>query len=294
MRVTNHMMIQNMLNDLYNNTSRMSKYQRQLSTGKKISRPSDDPVRVANSLRLRSKLSENEQYRSNVEDATSYLQLTDTALQNINSVYQRVRELAVRGASGSLSAEDQKAIADEITQLREQIGEEANTTYQGKYIFNGKKTQTPVFKDNDLNSDSDSSAIEYEIATGIDIPVNVTASEFLGDDKNNIFKTMDDLVTALNNGDSLDISAKIIPQLDERMQLVSSKLSEVGARTNRLEMTNNRIDDLKTNFTDLLSQNEDADMAEVIMNLKTEESVYRASLSAGSQVIQPSLLDFLK
>lgn len=294
MRVTNHMMIQSMLNDLYRNTDRMSNYQRQLSTGKKISRPSDDPVRVANSLRLRTKLGENEQYRSNSEDANSYLQLTDTALQQINSVYQRVRELALRGATGSLSEGDQKTIADEVVQLRKQIGEVANTTYQGKYIFNGKKTQTPLFKDDKLNSDNDSSAIEYEIATGINIQVNVPGTEFLGDANKNVFNTLNDLVSMLNNGDSIGISAKVIPQIDEQMKLTLSKLSDVGARMNRLEMTINRIDDLKINFTDLLQQNEDADMAEVIMNLKTEESVYRASLSAGSRVIQPSLLDFLQ
>jgi flagellar hook-associated protein 3 FlgL len=75
---------------------------------------------------------------------------------------------------------------------------------------------------------------------------------------------------------------------------VLEQRADVGARSNRLDLTKNRLSDQYTNFSELMSNNEDADMAEVIMNLKNEENVYKASLEAGARIIQPSLMDFLR
>lgn len=98
MRITNNMLINNMKNYINNNLSRMDKYQNQMATGKKISVPSDDPIVAARALKLRTDVSEIEQYKRNVKDAQSWMDITETALSNIGDVLHRARELASQGA----------------------------------------------------------------------------------------------------------------------------------------------------------------------------------------------------
>ena len=103
MRITNNMLINNMLSNLSTNLNRMSKYQNQLATGKKISLPSDDPIVASRALKLRTDVSEIEQYKRNVDDATSWMEITETTLAQMGEVMHRVRELVVQGSNGTLS-----------------------------------------------------------------------------------------------------------------------------------------------------------------------------------------------
>jgi len=100
MRITDNMLITNFLNNYNNNLERLQKNQNMLSTGKRISRPSDDPVAVATSLRIRTDMARNDAYTKNADDAKSWLDITDTALSQLNDLLQRTRELAVEGSNG--------------------------------------------------------------------------------------------------------------------------------------------------------------------------------------------------
>ncbi len=146
MRVTNGMMVNNMMRNLNKNLVRMDKIQQNLATGKRFVNPSDDPIGVARSLRLNTDVSVMEQFRRNADDAQSWMETTELATDNIISVLQRARELAVQGSSGTYGPEDKKKIADEIQQLREQLVNIGNTTYAGSYIFSGYKTDKPLLK----------------------------------------------------------------------------------------------------------------------------------------------------
>ncbi|NLV63245.1 MAG: flagellar hook-associated protein FlgL, partial [Clostridiaceae bacterium] len=112
-------------------------------------------------------------------------------------------------------------------------------------------------------------------------------------DTSGLLATFDAMITALNAGDS-EAAGNMLGRIDDDINNILRVRSGVGARMNRLELTANRLEDDFINFTSLMSKNEDADIAEVIMNLMNEENVYRASLSAGARVIQPRLVDFLK
>jgi len=96
MRITNSMIINNMMYNMGNNLSRLDRIQQQLSTGKKITTPSDDPIVASRALEMRTNVSETQQYEKNVEDASSWMDITETTLQNMGEVLQRARELAVQ------------------------------------------------------------------------------------------------------------------------------------------------------------------------------------------------------
>lgn len=303
MRITNNMLINNMTNYIGNNLQRMEKYQYQLATGKKIQVPSDDPVVAARALKLRTDVSEIEQYKKNATDAQSWLDITDETLSQIGDVLQRARELTGEASNGTNSQDDTQKIGEEIKQLRQQLIHLGNSTYAGRYIFSGYKTDMPLIDEasGQFNIDvSNNEKIKFEIGMGDSIEVNALGGDLFNDGANavsgsigNLLKTFDTLVVDLNSGNNSSIS-QAIGGIDNIMDNVLKIRADVGARTNRVELTINRLDSDLTTFTGLLSNNEDVDEAETIMNLKNEENVYRASLSGGARIIQPSLLDFLR
>jgi flagellar hook-associated protein 3 FlgL len=302
MRITNNMLINNMLNNLNNNLNRMNKYQNQLATGKKISLPSDDPIVASRALKLRTAVAEIQQYKRNVDDANSWMDITETTLGQMGDVMHRVRELAVQAGNETNTPEDLDKIKQEMGQLKVQMVHLANTTYAGRYIFSGFKTDKALMDDNGvfLIDISNSEQIHFEIGIGDDIHINVTGSDLFNNgtdaaagDTSGLLATFDAIITALDSGDN-EAVGNMLGQIDDDINNILRVRSGIGARMNRLELTANRLEDDFINFTSLMSKNEDADIAEVIMNLQNEENVYRASLSAGARVIQPSLVDFLK
>lgn len=302
MRVTNNMLINNMVGYINKNLNRMSKYQYQLATGKKISVPSDDPVVAARALKLRTDLAEVQQYKRNVEDAISWMEITEDTIDKLGDVIQRARELAVDASNGTKTPEDLQKVKEEILQLREQIIHIANTTYAGRYIFSGFSTNKPLLKEDGtfnivvMNSEK----IMFEIGIKDNLNVNVTGGDLFNNGANAVagdlpafIKVFDNYIAALDSGDISKVSS-IIAELDDVHNNTLRVRADVGARMNRLELTLDRIENDIISFTKLMSLNEDVDEAEVMINLKNEENVYRASLAGGARIIMPTLLDFLR
>lgn len=301
MRITNNMLINNMLSYLNTNLDRMSRYQTQLATGKTISLPSDDPIIASRSLKLRTDVAEIKQYQRNVDDATSWMEITETTLGQMGDVMRRLRELTVQAANGTETTVELDKIKQEVEQLKLQMTHMANTTYSGRYIFSGFKTDKPLMDENGIFQIdiADSEQIKFEIGMGDDIHINVTGSDLFNNginvaanDKSSLIQTFDDVIAALTAGEH-ETLGNLLDQIDADTDNILRVRSGTGARMNRLELTANRLSEDFVNFTKLMSKNEDVDMAEAIMNLLNEENVYAASLSAGAKVIQPSLIDFL-
>jgi len=303
MRITNNMLINNMTRYMSKNLKSLDKYQSQLATGKKIQVPSDDPVVAARALKLRTDVAEIKQYQRNLKDAQSWLEITESALSDMGDVFQRVRELVV-GSDSIESEADLQATKSEIEQLRKQLINLGNSTYAGRYIFSGFKTDKALLDENGkfmITIDNDE-IINYEIGIGDSISINVLGGDLFNyvggvgeataGTKCKFIEDMDKLITALDNADYSTISSMAQAFSDDLDNVLRIR-ADIGARVNRLELTSKRLMNDNTNFTKLMSENEDADIAETIMNLKNEENVYRASLAGGARIIMPSLLDFL-
>lgn len=300
MRITNKMIKMSSLNSLTANLKRLNDLQEKLSSGKNVVRPSDNPVLTTRAMDLTRSLKEMEQYTRNVEDSISWLNLTDSALNDLTAIFHRVRELATRGASESVPEYSRKAIAMEVDQLIDQVIAIGNTTYGGRYIFAGYKTvgsEKPFVRGKPHNGDG--GLIKREISPGVEIAVNVTGKEVFTDsgifDETNIGAgVLNDLKVALETGDTDTISQQILGRLDQALDKVLEVRARVGARVNRLELMKNRWVEGKINYTQLLSEFQDIDVAEVVTQLKTEENVYQTALAAIARTIQPSLINYLQ
>ena len=158
MRITNKMMTNNMLSNINKNKISMSKLEEQYSTGKKIQKPSDDPIITVRALKLRTNLSELTQYYDkNIPDAMSWMDVTESALTTVNRILKDINTYCVQGSSDTLKATNRKSIVQNLQQMKAQIYQEINSNYAGRYVFTGYKTDTPmVFDEKPKN-------ISYEI-----------------------------------------------------------------------------------------------------------------------------------
>ncbi|WP_339220729.1 flagellar hook-associated protein FlgL [Paenibacillus sp. FSL H8-0332] len=305
LRVTSNMMNSQLLLNLNRNARTMNDTQLQLATGRKINKPSDDPVGITYSLRYRADLSANEQYQENVDDATSWLEFNDTVLTQTGDVIQRLRELSVKGASGSNPQEALDSINAEVKQLKEQLIDISNSQFKGKYIFNGQQYDVQPYKfatGADGTPDTSGAAsivtdkglLNYSVGDSVQLPINITGSDvFGGNEEDNIFAVIDKITTALADGDTSEVSTQL-GNLDSRINKILTVQAEVGAKANRIELMKNRLSDMEVNLTDLQSKTEDGDYAELLMNSKIQENIYNASLSVGSKIIQATLVDFIR
>lgn len=416
MRVTQSMLSSNMLRNLNASYSKMSKLQNQIDSGRKITRPSDDPVVAVKGMSYRTSIDRVEQYKRNIGEATNWLDTTDSTLGEVGEALNRVKELVIQAASDSNTADDREKIKAEIDQIREQIRDLGNTQVGGKYLFTGTNTQKPLYvdlkyydqeaiqkhydtlqknltdatasgdptaiaaaqqavddldnaiadtdpnvlktylesqsipmktgrvlngtyldKDNNLINPFDSfkdmtlkkadgttqslplfnepnaptltaqdQDVKIEVFDNIQLPVNAVGFELFnqvdqfmnkisealkaGSDTNNA-TDISDLLGGVINID--DPSAKGTDFSDVQAALLATR-AEVGAKQNRVEMMENRLDIHKINITKQLSENEDVDYSEAITEMVTAESIHQAALSVGAKIIQQTLVDFIR
>ncbi|KGE20409.1 flagellar hook-associated protein FlgL [Paenibacillus wynnii] len=305
LRVTSNMMNSQLLLNLNRNARTMNDTQLQLATGRKLNKPSDDPVGITYSLRYRAELSSNEQYQKNVDSAISWLDYNDTVMTQAGDVIQRLREISVQGSNGTNPQTALDSINAEVKQLKAQLVDIANSQLNGKYIFNGQQYDAKPF-DFPTGADgmpdtsgaalitTDSGNVNYSVGESVQLPINVTGSEvFGGVEIDNIFSIIDRISNALASGNITGVSAEL-NNIDTRNNKMLSLQADIGAKTNRIELMQSRLSDLEVNLTDLQSKTEDGDYAELLMKSKVQENIYNASLSVGSKIIQSTLVDFIR
>jgi len=297
-RVTQNMLNSNMLRNLNNSLRNMDKLQEQLSSGRKVSKPSDDPVVATRAMFYRSSLMENDQYIRNVEEAQSWMDMTDSTMDEIGNVLKRVRELLVYSGDGGMAPDDLRAIGAEVEELKNHLGTLANQQLNGKYIFAGTDTDKAPYDPTANGGEGDyintnNSAINLEVSQGVYIRTNVDATKIFNYQSRdgNVFQVLNKIIAELKAGKP---AVQFEDSIDEQYNNLLAERATLGASVNRLELIADRLDKQEVTITGLMSKNEDADIAEVITKLTTQESVHSAALGVGARIIQPTLLDFLR
>jgi len=270
----------------------------QLTTGKKVNKPSDDPVTVMKGMNYRSEVSRIEQYQRNTGEVHNWMDNTDAALDQATQALQKLRELAVQASNDTYSEEERQSVAKEAEQIKQDLIDIANTKVNGKYIFNGTNTsEAPIQKGegDEYTVNFNTNFVEIEVAAGTELEANVNPEDVFGDDESNMFKDIQSFIKTLNGDvqEEIDLD-QYIEDFDQRIDDVINARAELGARMNRLDLIEDRLGDQEIVATKIMSDNEDVDYAKAITELITQESIHRAALAAGSRIIQPSLVDFLR
>ena len=276
------------LRGLQGSLTRVQELQQQLSSGKRVSQPSDDPSATAAAMKLRAQRRGDEQYLRNIDDATGRLNVADDALTEISERVRRARDLVTSAGDGATSTEGLSAIGVELTNIRKDVIDLYNTRWLGRPVFGGTvqggaaidATGTYVGNDADvqtrISADSTINVAVKGTTAGAD-----TLPALIG-------QIATDVVT-----DPTTVGANL-DALDAQLQKVLTSLGDVGARESRLDTTKANVDSQRLDFTSRISENEDVDLPQAIMNLQSQQVAYQSALGAASKVLQVSLLDFLK
>lgn len=186
MRITNKIMQQNNLSNINTNKVYEDKLSKQMSTEKKISRPSDDPVVAIRALRLRSSVTEVTQYYSkNIPDAESWINVTQDALNNLTEVLTKMISQCTKGSNGPLKTEDREIILEQLKSLADEVYSTGDADYAGRYVFTGHRTDTSLSFDKEtdqlfeITEQLDPKAIDDVTKVFTDDLLNINSSNYM-------------------------------------------------------------------------------------------------------------------
>jgi len=398
MRVTENMKYNTTANSIFLSQSKYAELMEQISSQKRINKPSDDPIGARTVLDHKKTKSSIEQYQRNMDNGKGWLDVTETTLNSANDLITRLREIAVGQGSANSSAESRQIAAASVQQMIDQMRTLANTQYGGRYLFAGSRIDTEPFSATertaavidppeagsrntylgaatqggaytgaanntyvvkittggapgvavaDIYKDGGKTLVAsaqpvpaagvamalgdgvtltfgagtfgandvfsvqayapgYYNGNGEDLAVNVGENATFsynisgesvftdqGDGKADIFGVLSDLKTALENNNADGIKGAL-DGLVRASDSVNLYVSECGTKQNRLELAGNSLSDLNQRMTELISNTEDADTAQVVLEFKQKELALQASYQIASSLSATSILQFLQ
>ncbi len=289
-RISDLSLSQSAIQHLQSSLSEVANLQNQASTGKKLTKPSDSPVDIGQSLHLRSGLNRNAQLANNISDAEGWLGTTDSTLGLIGTQLQQVNTLVLQAVNSSNDQNARDALANQIDQIRQGIIALANTQYNNRPLFGGTASGATAY-DATGNYVGTSAPVQRTIAPGVQVQVNVNGDSVFGTPGNDLFSTLVQISDAIHGNQPL---TALSAQLKTQTQNVLTTRATVGATYARVDNSKNQNSTNASTMQQNLSTVEDADLAQVLMNLQAQEMTYQAALAAAAKAIQPSLAAFLQ
>jgi flagellar hook-associated protein 3 FlgL len=252
-------------------------------------------------MRYDSELNRNDEFTTNAEMGSGMLRTMDSLLQQASDVLKRVRTLVQQGATGTTPDDAIQANAAELKQLKEQLVMIGNSSYNGRYLFNGQKTDIPPYTSEGAATEkTDEGVYRLNVSPAVTVPVSITGELIFGQaidgtttTQDNTFHMMDDMIEAAENNDT-DRLLGGLERIDAASDRIITQWAEIGARMNRFELMENRLADDKVNLKAERAEVADVDMPEAIIALKTQENVMQAALATGARIMQVSLIDFIR
>jgi flagellar hook-associated protein 3 FlgL len=314
MRITNNMVSERVIADLQARYGAMADTQLQISTGRRVNQPSDDPTAAAQERLRLSELSGIKGSQDSVASAQNGLNASESSLEGVRSVLSRANELALAGANGSLSQADRVTIANEIDQLIKSAKDSMNTKVGDSYIFAGTKSDTAPYADATGDAyQGDGGALLRDGGAGVLLQTNpsfvpvggsasvpLTADAILGNGSaagdGRVLDALTQLSAHLRGGTAADLQAiqsTDLQAIKANQTAVSSAISAIGAMSNRATAAAGRLDDLEDTANQTIDDLTGVDTVKALTDYSAQNAAYQASLKVGAQIIQPSLLQFL-
>jgi flagellar hook-associated protein 3 FlgL len=259
-----------------------------VATGKRINKLSDDPVGVTQGLNIKAALANIEQLGRNISLGNLWLASSESAMSQTQGIVSELKALSVQMASATTDAASRNSAAQIVQNMLAEIVTLANTDVSGRYIFGGTKTDAAPFSQNGTYS-GNNDAFTIKSGKNATIEVGSDGSAAFG----TLFTTLSAFQTALETNDVSGIQ-NAMTGLDTNFDAITEKISYVGAQMRRIEVKGTILENMNLSNTARLSEVEDADITEAIMNLKSAEFAYQATLASSARVMTLSLVNYLQ
>jgi flagellar hook-associated protein 3 FlgL len=296
MRVSTRLLSQGAQERIQRLSEDLNNINEKIASGKMINRPSDNPIAVVDSMTLKTSLSQIEQYQRNIQYGTSWLNLRESALSEMNNLVTRVQEIGIQMANDTQSAQTRKSAATEVGQLLGQAIALANTELGGNYIFAGYKTKTTPFSETVVGGidtaqyNGDTNDFQLQIGKDETIAVGRNGQNALMD--SNLFTALGTLKKALEDNDVNTVRQQL-DQLKGVNDTLDNEVADTGAKASRLDVKASILSNLTLNLKERLSNVEDTDLAEMVIELNQKQVAYQAALQISVQLSKMSILNYL-
>ena len=324
MRITNASMVRSHLYDTQNNLTNMSKINQQISTGKVINTVSDDPHKAIKIMNINNEIKYTEKYNYNIDETVGWMNTTDGALDNVGNLLGEIKETILKVGNGTYSQNEMKSLNEDMNEKIKQLADTLNSTHGGKYLFGGSSVDdAPITvienpdgtvklefsKDKNGQTIPNTDDLKADISSGINIDYNISVGEILNikdgngntvnllDEINNLSTLMNDIAngdeqTAAKAKETLlnDTKGKIDTLFDH----VVNERTSLGVRVSTAEKIKEFNDENILSMKSILSQDQDTDVVEKFIELKSAEMIYQASIQVGAKLIQPTILDYIR
>ncbi|HEY1687883.1 MAG TPA: flagellar hook-associated protein FlgL [Solirubrobacteraceae bacterium] len=298
-RITASMISSTTLHSIESSLAQLDHSSEELSSGKSILAPSDNPYGAGRAINLQSSLDGLSSYASNVQEAISWENTASGALSSIGSVVERVREVALQGQSGVDNEGDLQMLASQVEELAESVKQSANIQFGGSYIFSGSLTETAPYETGAEDAyHGNEGTIARAIAPGSTITISMSASTLLGEggEDGKLLGVMREIASDLREATPASIAALsgAVEGLDTNKEALVSMQAHVGVVINQLQTAEGRIEELSTTTSAMLANTDGTNYAKVAIEYSSQQAGYEAALRAGGSIVQMSLLEFLR
>jgi flagellar hook-associated protein 3 FlgL len=296
MRVSTRLMNQGLQGRIQRLSVDLTNLNEKIASGKVINRPSDSPTGVVDSMAIKSSLSQIEQYQRGIQTGVSWLNLRESALGNIQELVARAREIGTQMGSDTQNADTRASGATEVGQLLEEAIALANSELGGNYIFAGYRIKTAPFAATIVGGIETAQYLgdtnDFKIQIGKDDTVVVGRNGQTTLMDSNVFTALGTLKKALEDNDGETIRQQL-DQLKTADDYLNNEIADTGAKANGLDIKDAIWSDLTLNLKVRLSTIEDADLAELVTELKQKELAYQAALTSSVRLMDLSILNYL-
>lgn len=276
--------------------SQLAKAREQVSTGRRLNAASDDPLGLRQAVGEHATLGAVDAYSRSRDSAAARLAVADSVLSTIT---EKLTSAIVTGTSAqgsAATAASRAAAAEQVRSIRDSLVADFNTTFNDSYIFSGTAAGTRAFAQVagvwTYQGNADTTEVEVERGRLVAVSFNGQAIT-QGADAKDVFAALDDLVTAIEAGDSAAMASEI-DGLERAFDRTQRALGSLGADVAGLDEARTRLSALRVAAEARRSALEDANMAEAVTRLSRADTAYQAALSAVSTAERRSLLDYLR
>ena len=266
----------------------------QMASGRRVSKPSDDPTAAAMLVQNHSESSQADQFLSSISSVQSQLQTADSSLNSTVVALQQAISLGVEGSDGTLSDSDRASLVNELNGIQSQLISLANTSLEGKYIFAGTAVQTqPFVADSTTGARyaGNTGVNTVDVGEGLSSQINLPGSQIFSSAGADVFQSMQDLITALQNNSGVDAA---VTNLRTAFDHVTSQRVFYGNALNQLSSQQNYLNDQKLQLSSRENTLGGTDLAEATTRLLNAENARTAALEATGRIWQSTLFDYLK
>ncbi|MGD9009250.1 MAG: flagellar hook-associated protein FlgL [Desulfobacteraceae bacterium] len=286
MRISNAMMAANIKASLFKQNGQMYKTQEMIVSGKRINRPSDDPIGMSSVMGYRSSISSLDQYSENISQAKIRIDTAENALEIVTELLRDAKNIAF-----DPDPDMRLNLAQDVASIRDQVLQISNYQLNGEYLFAGDLTDTAPFDAAGVYNGDNGNA-EYMIGENAQVDIAADGSAiFQG--ASDIFAVLDTLETELIAGNPTGITNQITP-LENAIDNINTIRAQNAGDYKRLEATENHYAYFKLNMQELMSRTEDADLAAAIVDFQAQQTAYESTLATSSMIMQKSLIDFIR